>query len=779
MEDMDIDQVVEVPDTPDRLASRHILGRESVGKVSNSSFVRDLSNPNLVDEKYVNGPKIRDNGHSKRLVIRPPRNLSNLDSKSCSNSNVDNSSASNNTPIFRRGTVSKSSSREAKYCTGTDNVDKGKPMRIKISSKPSACQGNTHFSDIAKQNGYTQLPEKDFPLGESDDLVAEDKRKGQVVSDGSSSVNCIPSHSEGSRNNFKGKEKIDDSAFNGLGLALALGKGVDPSLDPQHRQQNHVPLHSVNLPRVSGQKRLVRNGCISPHNIATRTKQLAEKPNHSSKDIEQSHSGNVDSNGSPYVVDISDIVSEDNNSERVKGKGKGVIIHSSEPKENNARIIRTSGSSLVNDNKEANGLGDLGSDFNGGWRTTRNRSRQIDNFLPYSTEHFPRRTNGVGNFINQHQNRVDRRDIRSRGNQRTEGFVEDLNATQTASGHVSELGWITGPSHAAETVIKRHKKRGLSSGSHAECSSPVSVDSDIVFLGSSEASESLKSSRIQRPQFQGASTRVIEVDDLSPAAGHSVAQGINSMNDDFDARARQLEADEMLARELQEQLYHEVPIAGGGEQVDEHLAWALQQQEENTLNTYSRGSHSASHRRGSAILHSNRQPLPESLQNHSNRRGTRARDSSSMAQLRTRFRNQSRVPTRGRSRRFPSDMDLEMTFNVLEALEAAVEDFSDVGLNARMLRVQRDFNDNDYEMLLALDENNHQHAGATAHQINNLPQSTVQSDASEETCAICLETPTIGETVRHLPCLHRFHKDCIDPWLGRRTSCPVCKCSVT
>lgn len=33
---------------------------------------------------------------------------------------------------------------------------------------------------------------------------------------------------------------------------------------------------------------------------------------------------------------------------------------------------------------------------------------------------------------------------------------------------------------------------------------------------------------------------------------------------------------------------------------------------------------------------------------------------------------------------------------------------------------------NDYEMLLALDENNHQHAGASVRQINNLPQSTIQ-----------------------------------------------------
>lgn len=62
-------------------------------------------------------------------------------------------------------------------------------------------------------------------------------------------------------------------------------------------------------------------------------------------------------------------------------------------------------------------------------------------------------------------------------------------------------------------------------------------------------------------------------------------------------------------------------------------------------------------------MHSNRQSRPESFQNHSNRRGTQARvaTSSRMAQLRTRFRNQSpRVSTRGRNMRFPLDMDLDM-----------------------------------------------------------------------------------------------------------------------
>lgn len=32
----------------------------------------------------------------------------------------------------------------------------------------------------------------------------------------------------------------------------------------------------------------------------------------------------------------------------------------------------------------------------------------------------------------------------------------------------------------------------------------------------------------------------------------------------------------------------------------------------------------------------------------------------------------------------------------------------------------------DYELLLALDENNHQHGGASTSRINNLPESTVQ-----------------------------------------------------
>lgn len=59
---------------------------------------------------------------------------------------------------------------------------------------------------------------------------------------------------------------------------------------------------------------------------------------------------------------------------------------------------------------------------------------------------------------------------------------------------------------------------------------------------------------------------------------------------------------------------------------------------------------------------------------------------------------------------------------------------------------------------------------------------SVTADAAETTCrepracVICLETFHKGETVRLLPCLHRFHLECVDPWLMQYQSiCPVCR----
>ncbi|KAL5221520.1 hypothetical protein ABZP36_026233 [Zizania latifolia] len=45
-------------------------------------------------------------------------------------------------------------------------------------------------------------------------------------------------------------------------------------------------------------------------------------------------------------------------------------------------------------------------------------------------------------------------------------------------------------------------------------------------------------------------------------------------------------------------------------------------------------------------------------------------------------------------------------------------------------------------------------------------------------CSICLSEYTDGEMLRVMPdCRHRFHVMCLDAWLRRSASCPVCRSS--
>ncbi|KAI5927994.1 hypothetical protein F4810DRAFT_705889 [Camillea tinctor] len=58
-------------------------------------------------------------------------------------------------------------------------------------------------------------------------------------------------------------------------------------------------------------------------------------------------------------------------------------------------------------------------------------------------------------------------------------------------------------------------------------------------------------------------------------------------------------------------------------------------------------------------------------------------------------------------------------------------------------------------------------------------QETPKKEDSDEDhlgCSICTEDFTVGEDVRVLPCNHKFHPTCVDPWLVNVSgTCPLCR----
>ncbi|CAM8975376.1 unnamed protein product [Rhodiola kirilowii] len=677
MDEMDLDNTIYFPDTPDRPLSSKSSGDHSRNSDSRLRSLNQMENHNNVTKQ---------GGGNRVLKFKIPRK------------------------------------------SRTDNLDHCDKPIIDLSSSPSPSHSHRtlKFRRTTLETPVREKVEDRFLKTESMDY-----RNGTFRTCGYSS---------------KGKEK----AFENSVIPLEAGvphvvnrwnRNSEPSpsraeinVAPKPQDTMYNSFHMNESPK-RGTKRFVRNGLISPRNIA-KGKMIADQ-SISLRDSEQNNEGSE--------VHINSRPSTDNSDFYVEGmtcgvrKGKGVKSHlqmlnvadtGAQNMYDRETVIPTEDTALRDANEEV-----------GNWRSTRSYQRSTGCPLSHSTRNS---TVGLGSIQNG----------------------EKTICGSSSQNKRSELGG----------EYRRNEVPVVSLNGHAR------VIPQRTSYMASESSRGAKryrnadSSNTQERMNRGL-PRVLTGGPSSSCLNDSGS----STSDNVEVRDRQLEADERLARELQEQLY-EVDNLLSVSEMDANIALALQgeQAEQASVNgTFPvlnpRASVTPRTQRASVAPRMQRQPRLRSSLAASGRRGARSRVTglSRGAQPRAGVRVSSSLNFTGH---FPRDMTVATRLDILEALEAASD--HDFGVLDTLFQAGRDFDENDYERLLALDENNHEQ-GASTHQINILPLSTVQTDNFEDNCAICLETPGIGETIRHLPCFHKFHNECIDQWLGRKSWCPVCKSSVT
>ncbi|XP_060078019.1 uncharacterized protein LOC132557540 [Ylistrum balloti] len=103
----------------------------------------------------------------------------------------------------------------------------------------------------------------------------------------------------------------------------------------------------------------------------------------------------------------------------------------------------------------------------------------------------------------------------------------------------------------------------------------------------------------------------------------------------------------------------------------------------------------------------------------------------------------------------------------------AAQDLDSALVNVLITLQHRDLTPEDYETLLRLDENV---APKTLQKdvLESFRTDIVNESGVHETCSICMDQYTIGQSRKFLPCNHVFHTNCIDMWLENSSlNCPI------
>jgi hypothetical protein len=102
-------------------------------------------------------------------------------------------------------------------------------------------------------------------------------------------------------------------------------------------------------------------------------------------------------------------------------------------------------------------------------------------------------------------------------------------------------------------------------------------------------------------------------------------------------------------------------------------------------------------------------------------------------------------------------------------------------LQVPLLHTDRDFRPEDYQTVIDLDEqaeSSQNEESEISLSLSQMPVTRVagEGDSNNFECSICLENMKMDEDIRTLPCMHVFHRACIDAWLrkpGVAMTCPI------
>lgn len=324
MKEMETEWIVDVPDTPDRLAARKISGGEFVQAETGSSLSNRLRSPDFKMENGMNvmkgvGVLVSEKGHDLRLDSSS-KNIPGDDFKGRRSTIVfpprESSYSSQNHLLLRKGGREKYSCQGPKPFNCPRRVDKGINISVDSPSKPPHCQENTVIPKREYDHKYRS--QMVFPHVTTKDCKIENTSTEQ-------SARYMSNAPKRPIMNIKGKEKVAEESFKDAGLSMIHKKGIEKSNNTsnQHEKQVSDTRRFVNSPKATGHKRLVRNGCISPLNTAIKTKSSAERSEKSSspRAVDRVDLGNMPSSSPSCLIDIKDIVAEENCSNKDKGKG--------------------------------------------------------------------------------------------------------------------------------------------------------------------------------------------------------------------------------------------------------------------------------------------------------------------------------------------------------------------------------------------------------------------------------------------------------------------------